>query len=169
MNDNKIYSVYMHIFPNGKRYIGMTKDIERRWIGTGSAYKLNGRNCRIKNAINEYDWKTDVQHIIIASNLSKEEAEQMEIDLIAKYQTTEEAYGYNMHEGGSGKKKVVQYDINMNIVKIWDSTSDASKELNINKSSINNCCAGRYKTAGGFIWRRYDEMPEDIKILKKSW
>lgn len=39
MNDNAIYSVYMHISPDGKRYIGQCKDINRRWKKGGIGYK----------------------------------------------------------------------------------------------------------------------------------
>lgn len=38
------------------------------------------------------------------------------------------------------------------ILKEWKCISDASKELNIKNTSIQNACMGRSKTAGGFIW-----------------
>lgn len=51
-------------------------------------------------------------------------------------------------------KKVKQYDKNKNLIKIWDSVSEASKTLNINNTSISRCCLHhKYRhTAGGFIW-----------------
>ena len=51
-------------------------------------------------------------------------------------------------------KKVKQYDKNKNLIKIWDSVSEASKTLNINDASISRCCLHhKYRhTAGGFIW-----------------
>lgn len=163
--DNKEYIVYMHIFPDGKRYIGITKDIEHRWIGNGSSYCNHGR---IKEAIKKYDWKNEVKHVIIAENLSKYEAEQMEIDLISKYKTTEKNYGYNVHKGGNGSKKIVQYDKTMKLIKVWDSANEASRELNIKTSGIFNCIKGRQRTAGGFIWKNYDG-DDKVKITKKSW
>ena len=51
-------------------------------------------------------------------------------------------------------KKVMQYDKNKNLIKIWDSVNEASKTLNIDDASISRCCL-HYKyrhTAGGFIW-----------------
>ena len=50
-------------------------------------------------------------------------------------------------------KRVIQYDSQGNIIKIWDYIKQASEELNINASSISSCCRGTYKSAGGFIWK----------------
>ena len=54
-------------------------------------------------------------------------------------------------------KKVMQYDKNKNLIKIWDSVNEASKTLNIDDASISRCCL-HYKyrhTAGGFIWEYF--------------
>ena len=51
-------------------------------------------------------------------------------------------------------RKVAQIDKNNNeIIKIWDSLTEASKEINIDVATIQNVCAKRRKTAGGFIWK----------------
>lgn len=70
------YSVYMHIFPNGKRYIGITSnEVNRRWE-KGSGYK---KQAKMKNAINKYGWE-NIEHIVLLCNLSKEEACKKEIE-----------------------------------------------------------------------------------------
>lgn len=54
-------------------------------------------------------------------------------------------------------RKVAQINKNNNqIIKIWDSQTDASKELNMCVTSIQNVCAGRNKTAGGYKWKYVD-------------
>ena len=50
-------------------------------------------------------------------------------------------------------KKVIQYSKDMKFIKLWNSVREAEKELKIGSSSISNCCSGRYKTAGGYIWK----------------
>ena len=50
-------------------------------------------------------------------------------------------------------KRVYQYDLNGNLIRVWDYIKQASEELGINKESISKCCRGKRKTAGGFIWR----------------
>ena len=50
-------------------------------------------------------------------------------------------------------KTVYQYDKNNNFIREWGSTKDVERELNIDHSSVAACARGRYKTAGGFVWK----------------
>lgn len=52
--------------------------------------------------------------------------------------------------------KVLQYDLQGNFIKEWSSIKEVKEQLNIRHSSICGCCKGRYKTAGGYIWRYKD-------------
>lgn len=90
------YTVYMHICPNNKRYIGITKlKPKERWKN-GKSYK----NCILFNrAIKKYKWE-NIEHKILYTNLSKEEAEKKEIKLIAYYKSNQKEYGYNIENGG---------------------------------------------------------------------
>lgn len=54
-------------------------------------------------------------------------------------------------------KQVAQYDTNMNLIKIWNSMTEASKKSNTYVSCITECCKGRNHTAGGYIWRYVNE------------
>ena len=91
------YTVYMHVSPNGKRYIGITRrKVNVRWQN-GKGYK---RNEYFWRAIQKYEWD-NFEHIIIENNLTKEQAENMEIELIAKYRSNDREYGYNIESGGN--------------------------------------------------------------------
>ncbi len=61
---------------------------------------------------------------------------------------------YNMDYSRS--KCVHQYDKRGNYIGSWKSTKEAERNLHISAGNISNCCTGRYKTAGGYVWR-YDE------------
>ena len=50
-------------------------------------------------------------------------------------------------------KPILQYDLNGIFIKEWETIMIASKELNIFGSNITECCRGRRKTAGRYIWR----------------
>lgn len=50
-------------------------------------------------------------------------------------------------------KKVAQYNINGELIKIWDSIIDASNTLNINRCCIGDCARGKQRTAGGYVWK----------------
>lgn len=52
-------------------------------------------------------------------------------------------------------KPVEQLDLEGNRIRIWNSQSSASRVLGIPRSNINKCCAGKRKSAGGFMWRDY--------------
>lgn len=58
----------------------------------------------------------------------------------------------------SNVRKIIQYDINGNFLRTWDYIKQAADELNINRCSIGDCCRGRQKTAGGFIWKYIEEV-----------
>lgn len=101
---NKKYIVYVHIFPNGKKYFGITsKKPNQRWEN-GSGYSKEGQPV-IYYAIKKYGWE-NIEHKILYQDLTKEEAQQIEVDLIAKYKTNchryGDKYGYNMTDGGEG-------------------------------------------------------------------
>lgn len=98
---NREYIVYMHTFPNGKRYVGITsKPATERWKHGFGYYS----QPYINHAIKKYGWE-NVKHDILHSNLSKEEACAIEETLISNNRLTESEYGYNIANGGltSGK------------------------------------------------------------------
>ena len=51
--------------------------------------------------------------------------------------------------------KILQYDLNDNFIKEWDSQTVASVALNIDKSNISKCCLRNkhHKRAGKFKWK----------------
>ena len=97
---NNFY-VYCHKLFDGRRYIGITKqNPSRRWR-SGEGYKSRGNNSYFYNAIKEYGWDS-FEHIILYTNLSKDEAIKKEIELIEKYQTQDRNKGFNLTSGGDG-------------------------------------------------------------------
>ena len=95
----KNYTVYKHIAPNGKIYVGQTcqKNPNRRWQ-KGEGYKPN---AHFYNAIQKYGWD-NIEHVIVATGLTKKEADWLEKYLIAFYETTDRTKGYNNTKGGDG-------------------------------------------------------------------
>lgn len=51
----------------------------------------------------------------------------------------------------SNKKRVIQLDKDGNVLKEWDSQTDAGRSLGL--KNINACLKGRRKLCGGFMWR----------------
>lgn len=59
--------------------------------------------------------------------------------------------------GNSHCRKVVQYTLEGEFIKVWDYIKQASEELNINDTHIVNCGKGTRKSAGGYQWRYVDD------------
>ena len=90
------FLVYMHVVPNGKVYIGISKqEPEKRW-GNGQGYKSN---AYFYADISKYGWM-NISHNIIKTDLSADEACELEIQLIRTYDSTNPEKGYNIRAGG---------------------------------------------------------------------
>lgn len=92
---NPKFCVYCHINKiNGKRYIGQTCDLKERWRCKGKNYFAS---VKFFNAIKKYGWDS-FEHIVLYENLTLEEANRIEEELIEKYDTIKN--GYNIKSGG---------------------------------------------------------------------
>ena len=98
------YTVYKHTFPNGKVYIGITKNKpEIRWNG-GYGYMTQVKMWR---AIQKYGWD-NVQHDILFTGLTKEDAQAEEIKAISLYDSTNPERGYNTDYGGYARPAMTE-------------------------------------------------------------
>ena len=90
------YCVYVHTFPNGKVYVGITcsKPNDRWKCGRGYI-----NQPRVWRAICKYGWD-NIRHDIVADGLAREVACEMEKYLIAFYDSTHHEKGYNSTFGG---------------------------------------------------------------------
>lgn len=90
------YIVYMHITPNGKKYIGITRnEPEKRWQ-CGLGYR---HNDYFNKAIKKYGWN-NITHLILKTGLTAEQAEHEERTLISLHQSNDRKHGYNLTSGG---------------------------------------------------------------------
>lgn len=106
VESEKRYIVYKHTLPmsiSGKEndmvYIGITnqKNPWSRWGVREAHYKYNQHFSR---AIAKYGWGNFL-HEVLFDGLTKDEAEQKEVELIAEYNSTNNKCGYNKANGGS--------------------------------------------------------------------
>lgn len=95
--------------------------------------EVNHLNGKTDNRVASLEWATTSENIQHAWNNGLKE----------------KRFGAKNHKS----KKTLQYDSQGNFIKQWESMNEASKQLNIDRPSISNCCLGKRKTAGGFIWK----------------
>lgn len=183
---DNLYCVYCHInLVNNKKYIGITKQRPQdRWRENGKGYQ---GQTKFWNAIKKYGWD-NFEHIILFTNLTLEEANYKEKELIDYFDTIKN--GYNVSSGGSptihsiqtiqkihnsmiGKKHSEQtkrlisqtksklYGKKVQCVEtqqIYETLTIAEQLTGIDKSSILRVCKGKQITAGGFHWIYIDNL-----------
>lgn len=96
MKKNKEYTVYRHVAPNNKIYVGVTcLPPHQRWQN-GRGYKTNQY---FSHAIKKYGWD-NFKHEILFTNLTPQQASRIEKILIACWRCNDSRYGYNIESGG---------------------------------------------------------------------
>lgn len=155
----KRFIVYMHIAPNGKKYIGITsKSIEKRW-NNGNGYR---NNEYFYSAILKYG-KEKFKHIEIASNLTKEEACKMEQDFIKKYDTTNREKGFNHSIGGDisayGVKRSKEYIKKLKVIHTGKKCSEETKQ------KISNTLKGKPTWNKGIPMKENSKRKMSISVL----
>ena len=121
----KEYCVYIHIFPNGKVYVGQTKRKPEYRFNNGEGYK----GCKyVYSAIKKYGWE-NIEHKIIKDNLSEEEANYWEDYYISEYKSQDRAYGYNLRSGGtSGYKYSLEVRQKLSVIQRGRKQSEQEKK-----------------------------------------
>ena len=64
------------------------------------------------------------------------------------------------------REKVIQLDLNDNVLNEFESMTQAKQETGISTGNISSCCSGITKSAGGYKWRKKEkeEKMETINI-----
>lgn len=57
----------------------------------------------------------------------------------------------------TGRKSVLQYDLNGNFLRSWSSMLEAQKQLGLSAGSITACCQKKYTQTGGSLWKAADD------------
>lgn len=134
-----MYIVYKYVAPNGKVYIGQTKNsLAQRAGKNGSKYK---ENILFYRAILKYGWDFfEKNREILKQNLTQEEANYWEQYYIDKYDSIYQ--GYNILSGG--QNDLAEYNsipiVCINLLDrtqlTFESITEAARQLNINSGNI---------------------------------
>jgi len=161
-----LWSVYIHTNKqNCKKYVGITSQTpEDRWLnGHGYDHRL-----KFGRAIAKYGWD-GFEHEVVYTGLSEVEAKKIECDLISRFSTQDDRYGYNMTSGGDGVCGFKHTDIakqKMSICKAGSSHPNYNKHLNEStRTKIAKRLKGNQNATGSI---RSCETKERMASVKKK-
>lgn len=153
---------------NGKIYVGSTKNFYRRRMEHIQLLSRNKSPSSILqfawNKYEECNFEFSVLEVVENSD-SLIEREQYWIDFlhpdynVRKIADRNSGITFKMPWSGTLKlveklkKPVIQYDLEMNFIREWDSAVAIERELGITKSEISRVCKGNQKTSKGFIFK----------------
>lgn len=179
------WTVYKHISPSGKVYIGITSNVKNRWAARGYYYCLS--DTAFSRALKKYGWD-NFQHEIIRENLSKQEACSMEIELIAYYKA--KGISYNITNGGEGfagkhSEEHVKHRVNSRIANsdtdylvidkafnyvICKTEREAAEFLGGTQKNISRVLRQPigYTFKKHYLWKHKKGIPVDIESIKKQ-
>lgn len=176
-NPEAIYSLYIHIVPKeisgydwDKYYVGITKNVKRRWRCNGIEYKPKKEySSPFWNAIKKYEWK-NIIHIIITNTLLFSQAEEYEIKIIKYLKSDYHDKGYNRTIGGQGGNRsrgcnIAQYDLNGNFLHIYNNLEEACKDIpKCESCNIVHSMKKKNSQSGGYMWRKVVNGHYDMHI-----
>jgi hypothetical protein len=157
---------------NGKVYIGSTVQNFRDRLNIHLSVLRNNKHhsSHLQKSWNKYgedNFEFSIVEFIEQGRVDFRKytilREQYYMDLTKCYKRE---YGYNMNDKASGNSSkarfnfgksreipIIQYDLEYNFIKKWNSTIHASKELGLSPRLISRCINMKQRHSGGFIWR----------------
>lgn len=173
INENGTYTGYIYKITNlinEKVYIGQTTTtIDHRW-GQHKTYR-NKRN-NLYSALDKYGIDNfKIEEISHYTRNTKEKLIQIlnkkEIYYIAKYNSTNPDFGYNISIGGNSNIgtcmafAVDAYNLNGELIRSYESTTDAANDLKICITEVQKCCKGKALVVAKKYVFRYKGEPFD--------
>ena len=161
------YSVYAHVFPNGKLYIGATRQKPiYRWR-RGCGYR-NTKN--MNKAIKEFGWDS-IKHVVLMENIDKETAMEIEKELIKKYDTQNPEHGYNTKNGGQSFGEHSEEFLESLKNRMIGNTYSAGRKMSEeHKRALIESQKNR-KPTRSFLGHKHSESSKELmsKLAKERW
>lgn len=172
----RVYSEKVHEnFPN---YTDVTLQLEFHWLSYFAEHiqEIEGYD-KEKFLNNEIELDKDIKSngkikeysidncMFVNHKLNSKQAQRTRDDKYGhlheehrnKIKQTMIANGTTKGKNNPRSKRVTQYDLNNNLIKIWDYVKQVTEKFGWDNSSICKCCNGKQKTAYGYIWKYVEE------------
>lgn len=146
---NKSGYLMVHLFKNGK---GKAFTVHRLVAKTFLEKSLNKQDVnhidgnKENNYVSNLEWMTHKENM---KHARKNNLIEISDNVINQGRKIGRKYG--KLNGKKRAKKVIQYKEN-NILKVWNSLTEANKHTNVAVSGISKCCHNKRMCAGGYKW-----------------
>lgn len=149
-------------------YNGITQTISQWSKYTGIDKKLIAsriyNNWSVEQALTLPVGSKVCQDIRRHSEITKQKLSESKIGdknpMYGKHGELHHFYGKKHSEISLSKMKrpVLQFSLDGELIREWNSATDASLEIGISRGNIPSCCNGKRKSAGGFVWKYKNEQ-----------
>lgn len=71
----------------------------------------------------------------------------------------------------TNKKRVLQFSLDGKFIREWDSIIEIENNIKCHESGVRQCCYGKYRQSGGYMWRfrdEFDDIPKQIEPVKEK-
>lgn len=132
--------------------LDMDLNIVCQWVSCAHAGKTLGLSTRgIKSCCNRQNHQKTIGGYFW---VYKEEYDNNNVD-----------WDYYLNINISYPKRVSQYDINMNLIQVYDSVSKCAKALDMSAADVSAVCRRSRHTAHGYVFRFTDEYTDEDYLL----
>lgn len=152
---------------NGYYQVNLSKDNKVRWISVhrlvALAFIPNPDNLpcvnhqdenKLNNHVNNLEWCSYAYNANYGTARQRQ-IESMKTNDPLNLRIQKSLVTREKNKRPNARKKILQLDSDGNIVKYFDSISDAGRQ-GYDRASITYCCQGKRKTAGGYKWKYYE-------------
>lgn len=144
IDNNKGYS------PNNCRWVTMNEQNNNRrnniFLEYDGAINTLANWCKILNLNYRHYHTIYYKHFREKSNVT--------LDDILNYKPRSKKRGKNSKFfPRKTKSKLMQFSLDGQLIKIWDSSAEAERVAGFNAKAIRNCCCGLSESSGGYIWK----------------
>ena len=174
--------------PNNKKYVGQTYN---KYTDRWTSHKNATDTFYFHLALRKYGWDNFNKYVIEQSNFYLKTPENInslkkwlnsrEIYYIKQFKSNDEKFGYNLTKGGDYLPKTIkdctpkhlgkyveQYDLNGNLIKVWDSVKEIYLTTEFKNDGINQCSKGLRDSYKGYRWKICDKDNIKINAITKA-
>lgn len=162
MLEKKYIEKFNSLKPNGYNVLKGGRQQHGAWNQKAIlVYKLDGTFLKEYESSGELERESNGKYTSRSIRHSCKTPTHRLKDILVKYKIDSDEIKKYRKPASVRRKKVVQYDLDLNKICEFDSIQVAAQATNTNRIKIIECCKHRQKTTNGYVWRYEDDQEFD--------